>query len=756
MLKWRTGGGWGTATALVLALLLADLSRGGTIFDDDWTPPAPRKASAATAPATSGPGLAPAKAASRPPPPPATTVTPTSLRRPIPEKADQARSRALFKQVFGKELADRSPSARRALSARLLDEAAKVADVPADQFVLMAGAADAAREGADLALCSRAADAMAAGYEIDGLQVKADAATKISLRADSPAVTAGNCRAGLALADELVAAEEYTAAARLLTALRAAASVAGDPEIVAQVQLRAKDLDVLRTAADRAAPSIQRLKAAPDDPAANLAAGQYYCFFRGDWGQGLPMLAKGSDPKFKGLALAELAGVADAEVKSALADGWWEVASARRDLSHVITLRHAVQLYEAAHDGTSGLRRTAIERRLEEARGVLAAAQTSAGPTAGAALERSAGPRSVLLFLGSSKEKEVFGPISSGTLRTVSRGEIGPLLATDPAQTFARYGVIVWGRNVLRDTPAEQITETARQAMLRHVRDGGGDLVLFEQYAMGNMDVIEKLFGIKAGGGANGALVVDDGLKARAEAAGYTEQSLKAIHFHNSYPEVPKESRILLRGADNGNPATGVLVPCGKGRLILLGTNMDPADEKLDKEFFDAVYRYKSSGDGVGTTPPAAVPRPLARGGATFLSDARETDSKLGHPLLKGGKSFNGADTLVSGEFSAHALSTHAVRDGTAYVEYDLGGRFRSFTAKVGILDAAKSPPTPLVFRVVGDGKVLWESKPLSKGERPTPSCAVDLAGVKVLRLEVQCAGDNESAQAVWLEPQVR
>jgi hypothetical protein len=745
MTIWRDAG---MGCAWLVVVFAVATARAGTIFDDDWTPPAPRKVTAPSPPA-SAPAATEVKPAT--PATPVSTPTPTppavAARRPVPGKADQAKSRTLFKQVFAKELADRAPAARRALAAKLLDEAAKVADVPADQFVLLAGAADAAREGGDLNLCARAADALATAYDVDPLAVKADAATKIALRADPPAVAADNCRAGLALVDELAAAEDYAAAARLLAALRPVA--ASDPALVAQLQLRSKDLDTLRAAAERLAPSLQRLKTSPDDPAANLAAGQFYCFLRGEWQRGLPMLAKGSDLKLKALATVELSKPADAESVAAIADGWWDVATARHDLSHGIVLRHAVEHYQVALSSATGLRRTAIQKRLEEAN----ASMTPPTPASTAA-EGPAGPRSVLLFVGNAKEKEIFGPLSNGKERVVTQKEMPAILA-DPAQAFGgRYAVVVWGRNVFREIPATDLSEAFQQAMQRFVRDAGGDLVFFEQYAQGNMDVVEKLFNVQTGGGAAGADILDPELKARAQAAGYSDQALKDLRFHNCYGRVPQEARVLLRGLSGSKVPTGVVVPVGKGRLILLGTNMDPADEKLDKEFFDVIYHYKSKPGSVAPAAAAAAPR--SGGGPTYLCDLQESDAKLGHNLLKGGKTFNGASTAVNGEVSAHGLSTHALRDGTAHVEYDLGGRFRSFTAKVGIVDAVKHAVTPLTFRVVGDGKTLWESQPVKVGDRPAQSCAVDISGVKTLRLEVQCPGSNESAQAVWMEPQVK
>ena len=44
------------------------------------------------------------------------------------------------------------------------------------------------------------------------------------------------------------------------------------------------------------------LEKQPGDPTANLAAGRYYCFVKGDWEMGIPMLALGSETALKELA----------------------------------------------------------------------------------------------------------------------------------------------------------------------------------------------------------------------------------------------------------------------------------------------------------------------------------------------------------------------------------------------------------------------------------------------------------------------
>lgn len=59
-------------------------------------------------------------------------------------------------------------------------------------------------------------------------------------------------------------------------------------------------------AAARYKASLAALEAKPTDPVANVAVGKFYCLLKGQWSQGIPMLALGNDPTLSELAKAEL------------------------------------------------------------------------------------------------------------------------------------------------------------------------------------------------------------------------------------------------------------------------------------------------------------------------------------------------------------------------------------------------------------------------------------------------------------------
>lgn len=576
---------FGMAVVGCCALLVALMpvrACGKTIFDDDWKPPVPATKPAQEPPAT--------PADDTPKPVDTTTAPPTPPRRPVPAAEAQAKSRKLFRDLYAADLANRSPAARRALAAKLLEQAGTVSDAPADQFVLLAGAMDAAKEGADLRLVSRAADAMAGAYAVDGLRVKSEAAAQMPLRADVPATTAENCTAGLALADQLAADEDFATALHLLRSLEGAAPSA---ETRANLLKRAKEIGALKAAADHYAMLVEKLKATPNDPGANLAAGHFLCFVRNDWQHGLPLLAKGGDPALKALAVRELRNPADADGRIALADAWWAYAEGRPASERPIIESHAGSYYREALPDLKGMLKLKVEERLaQEARDV---DTVRGGPSADQTA--SAPPRDLLSGTGKPRWQNIIwfrdGGGDANPFQAMSRH---PVVSIDSAKNqallqnpnlYRNVTLVVWGTNEWRTTPVDAFTETAISSLQQFVRDGG-DLVIYEQFSMTNMGIFDRAFGIKTSGAGAEAHVVFPPLRARLAAVGVSDDMLKEAHFYNSYEDLPRGSVVLVRDENNRNVIA--VAPFGRGRLILLGTNADPSQRKLVDEALSLIY----------------------------------------------------------------------------------------------------------------------------------------------------------------------
>jgi len=105
----------------------------------------------------------------------------------------------------------------------------------------------------------------------------------------------------------------------------------------------------------------------------------------------------------------------------------------------------------------------------------------------------------------------------------------------------------------------------------------------------------------------------------------------------------------------------------------------------------------------------------------------------------------------VGGQFYSRGLYAHV----PAVYEYDLNKGWTTFSSVIGLQDNATTWPSFVKFVVKGDGKVLYESKPLKRPN--TEKLSVDVSGVSKLELIVESAGkDNHFCWSIWCNPQLK
>jgi len=93
----------------------------------------------------------------------------------------------------------------------------------------------------------------------------------------------------------------------------------------------------------------------------------------------------------------------------------------------------------------------------------------------------------------------------------------------------------------------------------------------------------------------------------------------------------------------------------------------------------------------------------------------------------------------VGGNHYAWGLGVHADSE----LSYDIGGRFKTFAATVGIDDKVGDTGS-VVFALLGDGKVLAKTDVLRGGDKVPKELSVPVTGVKALTLQVTSAGDMD------------
>jgi formylglycine-generating enzyme required for sulfatase activity len=301
-------------------------------------------------------------------------------------------------------------AAREALARKLLEEGQKDETNHAEQFVFLRRAAEVARDAYDVDLTMQAIDAIAARFDIRPFQVKARFLKQL-LAKGSPnsaaQVLAINAAcvtfSEAAIADDATAeaSEVLDAAGKLLAKLvaqsqaaqRAAKSAvlhARSPAEKAEREKTAADaeeeLDAIKTAQHALAECVktaqqarrehemvrsaeERLKADPEDAAACLKVGRWYCFDKGNWEDGLKLLAKGTDPVLNSLAMGDSAAkTSTAQDMVTRGDAWWDAAEkATGKTKSGMRLRAAHWYKEALPNTPSGLEKMKLDNRLAQA-----------------------------------------------------------------------------------------------------------------------------------------------------------------------------------------------------------------------------------------------------------------------------------------------------------------------------------------------------------------------------------------------------
>jgi hypothetical protein len=154
--------------------------------------------------------------------------------------------------------------------------------------------------------------------------------------------------------------------------------------------------------------------------------------------------------------------------------------------------------------------------------------------------------------------------------------------------------------------------------------------------------------------------------------------------------------------------------------------------------------------------PPAPIDLAKVREQSAYLSDAAWTDAKVGWGQAARNYFWfdqdmqNGVFLTLGDRFFDKGLYAHS----SARYVFDLAGRWKTFTATIGLRDGAQTQGSA-IFTVRGDGRELYRSGILRVGEQA--EVKVDMTQVKKLELLTEGGeGHNHNSWAIWAEPKVQ
>ncbi len=287
----------------------------------------------------------------------------------VPGAVDQEQAMKLARDLYKDDLAKaKTAEDKLALARRLFEQAVSAPSADAGTFVLLQLARDTAVQAVDGAAAFTAVDAMAERYQIDAPAMKAEILATFAKKARTLPQHVLLAEQAARLMDEAAAAGSFPAAADLGKLAISEGGQAHNKELVARVKACLPDFQNAAKLVAEFEAAKAKLTEAPEDPEANLTAGRFYCFIKGDWKTGLPHLAKASDLGLRVLAGKELAAApAQADDQLVLADGWWDVGQSEEGVAKLAVLRHAKSWYSKADLlVTEALNKAKIGKRLDE------------------------------------------------------------------------------------------------------------------------------------------------------------------------------------------------------------------------------------------------------------------------------------------------------------------------------------------------------------------------------------------------------
>ncbi|WP_442507019.1 hypothetical protein SH528x_005902 [Novipirellula sp. SH528] len=286
-------------------------------------------------------------------------------RHPVPTAAAQRESQQNIRALFSRAYAGRSPQDFYARATQFLKIGIETENAPADQYVLLEEALEAAISIGDVDTTLKTHAALAERFRIDANEHFAATSKSLIPKISSVATATPLFQAYQAQISLLIASDEYNHAIRLLDDIAPLAKkVRAGPlwiEHFDQESERVADLNRKYASVTSEFPRDPNGHEPSQISAQHAEAlGRFYCFEKGDWDKGLPYLAKARDKKLKQLATLELSTPTSDEQWLALAEGWVESRSSSA------AKRHAREIYQRLLVTTTGIQQAKIMKKLSE------------------------------------------------------------------------------------------------------------------------------------------------------------------------------------------------------------------------------------------------------------------------------------------------------------------------------------------------------------------------------------------------------
>jgi len=292
----------------------------------------------------------------------------TAPKYPVPDDAALQEVAELIQEVYEEDFSKaEKPSQKVALARKFLDEGLATIDDPTGQYGLFQAAKGLAVGVGDTGTSVQAVDEIAKLFEIDSLAMKVKVLESVGEATMRAAQRKQLALAANGIIDMAIADDNFDAAKKLASVAVVAARKSRDLRLTRLAVNRVKRIEALHAEYQEVEQAMRVLEDDPTDAEANLKVGRFHCFVKGNWSEGLSLLALGSDQVLKDLAEQEELIESEApRAQLALGDRWWDLADQQDESVKQRMQERAGYWYAAASPALSGLAKAKVEKRLAE------------------------------------------------------------------------------------------------------------------------------------------------------------------------------------------------------------------------------------------------------------------------------------------------------------------------------------------------------------------------------------------------------
>lgn len=283
---------------------------------------------------------------------------------PVPSEQQQQEAVQLISNLYKAEYdAARTPIQRSAFAKKLLAVGINSKNDPNSGYTLFRLAKDIGISAGDFETAMLAINEIGNIYEVDILNLKSEAITALGKTVKLPTANQSFCTAQLLIIDEAIAKDRFDLAKKIYHVALNSAKNARSATLLKEVVAKNKEIESIESEYQKVQLALATLEQTPDDPSANLLVGGYTCFVKGNWEDGLLMLALGNDEKLESLAGQELS-----EVKNELELGnaWWDYSETITGKPQTAAKQRAATWYALALPKADGLSKKMLENRIKE------------------------------------------------------------------------------------------------------------------------------------------------------------------------------------------------------------------------------------------------------------------------------------------------------------------------------------------------------------------------------------------------------